>query len=130
MLTQKKLRIARPSNDLAAIEKFYCDGLGLERLGGFEDHQGIDGLMLGQAGCLYHFEFTRHRDGSIQPSPTKEDLVIFYIPEMSEWQNITTKIESNGFKPITSHNPYWDQKGKTYQDPDGYRIVIQNANWD
>ena len=65
----------------------------------------------------------------IEANPTKEDLIIFYIPKIDEWKKVITNLESNGFDPVKSLNPYWDKKGKTYQDPDGYRIVIQNADW-
>ena len=34
-----------------------------------------------------------------------------------------------GFAPVASFNPYWDVAGKTYEDPDGYRVVLQNAGW-
>jgi hypothetical protein len=35
-----------------------------------------------------------------------------------------------GFAPVTSFNPYWDVDGVTFEDPDGYRVVIQQASWD
>jgi catechol 2,3-dioxygenase-like lactoylglutathione lyase family enzyme len=129
MLKNKKLRIARPSRNLAAIERFYCKGLGLKLLGKFEDHEGSDGMMLGEPGALYHFEFTQHRNTPIEPSPTKDDLIVFYLPSTDEWQKLTINLENNGFGPVDSLNPYWDKMGKTYQDPDGYRIVIQNQEW-
>jgi len=28
-----------------------------------------------------------------------------------------------------SENPYWDVNGVTFEDPDGWRIVLQNAGW-
>jgi hypothetical protein len=34
-----------------------------------------------------------------------------------------------GFEPIPAFNPYWDQNGKTFEDPDGYRVVFQRADW-
>jgi hypothetical protein len=34
-----------------------------------------------------------------------------------------------GFRQVTSFNPYWDVRGRTYEDEDGYRIVLQNAEW-
>ena len=34
-----------------------------------------------------------------------------------------------GFEPVTSFNPYWDVQGVTVEDPDGYRLVLQNAAW-
>jgi hypothetical protein len=35
-----------------------------------------------------------------------------------------------GYKPVKSYNPYWDDKGVTFEDPDGYRVVLQNDSWD
>jgi len=34
------------------------------------------------------------------------------------------------YKPVKPFNPYWDKKGRTFEDPDGYRVVLQNAEWD
>jgi hypothetical protein len=30
---------------------------------------------------------------------------------------------------VPSFNPYWDRDGVTFEDPDGYRIVLQKAAW-
>jgi len=30
-----QVRVVRPTNQLAAIEKFYCEGVGLEKIGSF-----------------------------------------------------------------------------------------------
>jgi hypothetical protein len=49
-----KLRIARPTNQMQELVRFYRDGLGLEELGGFEDHGGFDGVMLGHRNAPYH----------------------------------------------------------------------------
>ena len=35
-----------------------------------------------------------------------------------------------GFKVVRSFNPYWDIRGRTFEDFDGYRIVMQNAGWE
>jgi hypothetical protein len=35
-----------------------------------------------------------------------------------------------GFAPVPSFNPYWDENGVTFEDPDGYRIVIQRGAWE
>ena len=35
-------------------------------------------------------------------------------------------MEYNGFAAVKSFNPYWDQCGKTFEDPDGYRVVLAN----
>ncbi|WP_425536797.1 hypothetical protein [Ensifer adhaerens] len=34
-----------------------------------------------------------------------------------------------GFLPVPSFNPFGDRNGKTFEDPDGYRTVLQNAAW-
>ncbi len=46
-----QVRVARPTNQLAAIERFYCEGVGLEKIGSFSEYQGYDGIMIGTAKC-------------------------------------------------------------------------------
>ena len=38
------LRLARPTDNLPEVIRFYCDGLGLEELSSFADHNGFDGI--------------------------------------------------------------------------------------
>jgi len=38
-----QVRIARPTDQLDAVIAFYRDGLGLEQVGEFNDHEGYDG---------------------------------------------------------------------------------------
>lgn len=45
-----QLRIARPVTNLAESVAMYTQGLGLDVLGSFEDHDGFDGSMLGIKG--------------------------------------------------------------------------------
>ena len=42
-VTVLHLRIARPTAQLDRIARMYREGLELEQLGGFEDHDGFDG---------------------------------------------------------------------------------------
>jgi len=126
---QHHLRIARPVSDLARTEAMYCAGLGLQVLGRFEDHEGYDGLMLGRAGMCCHFEFTYRRAHPVSPAPTTEDLSVFYLPDTVEWKNACASMLAAGFQQVASSNPYWDVRGSTFEDPDGYRIVLQNADW-
>jgi hypothetical protein len=46
-LANAHLRVARPTDELAAVIRFYRDGLGFEVLFQFQDHDGFDGVMLG-----------------------------------------------------------------------------------
>ena len=105
-------------------------GLDLKSLGSFEDHDGFDGTMLGRKGSSYHLEFTHQRGVDVGPAPTRENLLVFYIPERSEWEAACTRAEKAGFSRAEAHNPYWEQNGQTYEDPEGYRIVIENSGWD
>ncbi|HCG8759905.1 TPA: prolyl endopeptidase [Vibrio parahaemolyticus] len=36
---------------------------------------------------------------------------------------------SAGFMLVLSYNAYWDVAGKTFEDVDGYRVVLQNREW-
>ncbi len=123
------IRVARPVGDLARTTEMYRRGLGLRVLGGFENHDGFDGVMLGAAGSGYHFEFTHCRARPIAPTPTPEDLLVLYIPSAVEWQDAGASMLAAGFKRVESFNPYWEARGRTYEDPDGYRIVLQQAEW-
>lgn len=124
-----KLRVARPSDDLDALTAFYCNGLGFEILARFEGHDGFDGMILGLAGAPYHLEFT-HADGHhAGRAPTPDNLMVLYLPDPSAWRQAILRMHSAGFDPVPSFNPYWDRQGVTFEDPDGYRVVLQNADW-
>jgi catechol 2,3-dioxygenase-like lactoylglutathione lyase family enzyme len=123
------LRIARPVGNLARSADMYCRGLGLQVVGSFENHEGFDGVMLGVGGASYHFEFTQCRARHIAPSPTPEDLVVLYMPVEAEWQAACASMLAAGFEQVASFNPYWDARGRTFRDPDGYRIVLQQEDW-
>lgn len=123
------LRIARPVSDLEKSTAMYVEGLGLQILGSFADHEGFDGVMLGREGSDYHFEFTYCRSHPVMPTPTREDLVVFYIEDRPEWQAACARLRAAGFEPVDSFNPYWDVRGKTFEDHDGYRVVLECAAW-
>lgn len=124
------LRVARPANDLAALLPFYRDGLGFAVLGRFEDHAGFDGLMLGHPQAPYHLEFTLDRGHAAGGAPSAEHLLVFYLPEPEAWQAAVARMQRAGFAPVPAHNPYWDQHGRTFEDPDGYRVVLQHSAWE
>ena len=123
------LRIARPTDNPTAVVRFYCVGLGFEVLSEFNDHDGFDGVMLGFHGAGYHLEFTRKAGHVAGRAPSEENLLVFYLPDPTDWKVAVERMEQAGYKPVTSFNPYWDRQGKTFEDPDGYRVVLQNASW-
>lgn len=126
------LRIARPVTQLARSVAMYRQGLGLQEIGAFADHAGFDGVMLGFAGdddAGFHFEFTVCRAHPLPPSPTAEDLLVFYEPDPQAWESRCRDMRAAGFAEVEPFNPYWATNGRTFEDPDGYRVVIQRARW-
>lgn len=123
------LRVARPVSDLERTAAQYKAGLGLSEVGAFRDHDGFDGVMLGSPGAGYHLEFTFCRTHAVAPSPTAEDLLVFYVPERAAWDARCQAMRQAGFVEVEPCNPYWKHLGCTFEDRDGYRVVIQRAEW-
>lgn len=109
--------------------RFYREGLGFELVGGFEDHAGFDGVMLGQVGTPYHLEFTVERGHEAPRAPSSDHLLVLYVSRREEWDARVRRMVQAGFHPVRSHNPYWDVYGKTFEDPDGYRVVLYQGEW-
>jgi catechol 2,3-dioxygenase-like lactoylglutathione lyase family enzyme len=123
------LRVARPTDDVDALLPFYRDGLGFDVLFRFVDHDGFDGIMLGRRGAPYHFEFTKAHGHRAGRAPTQDNLLVFYLPDRTEWMAAIDRMRLAGFSAVRAFNPYWDRHGTSFEDPDGYRIVLQNAAW-
>ncbi len=123
------LRVARPTDHLTRVVEMYCAGLGFSELATFHDHEGFDGAILGLASHPYHLEFTHHRGHSVGRAPTADNLLVFYEPDEAAWQARCDAMERAGFVLVPSYNPYWDRAGRTFEDVDGYRVVIQRDSW-
>lgn len=119
-----QVRVARPTDNLEALERFYCEGLGLRKLGGFQGHAGYDGIFIGLPGFDYHLEFTRHEHGSPCPAPTRDNLLVLYIPDEVALEQVVARLEAMGHPPVEPENPYWLGRGVTIEDPDGWRVVL------
>ena len=124
-----KLRVARPTNNLEALIHFYRDGLGLSVLYEFRGHDGFDGVMLGHPQAPYHLEFTAQPGHVVAPAPNPEHLLVFYLPDAVDWQAAVARMQSHGYLPVPAYNAYWDRQGRTFADSDGYRVVLQQADW-
>jgi hypothetical protein len=108
----------------------YRKGLGLVEIGRFENHDGFDGVMLGRPDLHYHFEFTYRRAHPVVPTPTPEDLLVFYLPDANNWRQACASMLEAGFVEVLSFNPYWQQRGRTFEDYDHYRTVLEQAQWE
>ena len=121
------MRVVRPTDNLEEITKMYADGLGFEVIGGFDNHGDFSGRMVGHPKHHYHLEFTTHAKEKAGRAPSLENLLVFYIPDDNEYEEAIIRISKSGFKKVKSFNPYWEGSAQTYEDLDGYRVVINNA---
>ena len=122
-----KLRVARHTNNLENIKSFYVNILGLEILGGFENHNNYDGIFIGKPSEHWHLEFTKSKE-KINIACNEEDYLVFYPENQLEYDQILKNIEANKIKFITSKNLYWNENGKIILDPDGFGIIISQQN--
>lgn len=125
----RHVRFARPVTDPGRSAAAYCAALDMQVLGRFDDHDGFDGVMVGDPEQGFHFEFTRDRRQPVTPAPTREDLVVFYVPDPVEWDRRCRALLAAGFEEVAPRNPYWRQQGRSFRDQDGYLVVVQRAAW-
>lgn len=64
-----------------------------------------------------------------RPTDHWNEILRFYRDGLAHRQAAVARMEAQGFVPVPSYNPYWDRAGKTFEDSDGYRVVLQNATW-
>ncbi|WP_262282920.1 VOC family protein [Micromonospora sp. MA102] len=123
------VRLARPSRDLAAAERFWADGLGLDVLyRGAADGPGEhDLVMLGWPGASWHLELVGGAQLAVTPSSTAEDLFVLYVDGPVD-DELAARLERAGGTRVSA-GPYWDHWGVTFADPDGYRLVLCTRTW-
>jgi hypothetical protein len=80
--------------------------------------------MYGLPDVNFHLEFTAHEEGSPCPAPTKDNLLVFYLPSWDVINKVANRLAHLGYPQVESENPYWEDAGITIEDPDGWRIVL------
>ena len=128
-LPTSHLRIARPSRDLRASERFWVDGLGLEVL--FRADDSAEGghalLMVGWPDAAWHLELVGDPGGETPAAPTEEDLLVLFLNgEIDE--GVVRRLVGAGGTKVAARNTYWDHGGVTIVDPDGYRLVLTSRS--
>lgn len=123
------LRVARPTNDLATLRSFYCEGAGFSVLASFCGHGDLDGLVLGYPDASWHIELLKEKDVVAPRAGSPEHLLVLYMPDKPKWHTAVDRMHRHGYEPLAANNPYWDVAGMTFEDPDGYRLVFQNRAW-
>ncbi|MFC8850113.1 MULTISPECIES: VOC family protein [unclassified Micromonospora] len=129
MSKRTHIRIARPSRNLAAAERFWVDGLGLRVLyrGAANAPGEHDLVMVGWAGAGWHLELVGGTGLTVAPSPTGEDLLVLYVDGPVDGE-LVDRLERTGGTRVSA-GPYWDRWGVTFADPDGYRLVLSTRAW-
>ncbi|HEU0165588.1 MAG TPA: VOC family protein, partial [Thermomicrobiales bacterium] len=88
------------------------------------DHKGYDGLILGMPDGSCHLEFTHHRDGSPAPIPSRDSLLVFYLLARDQLDQVVARFHAYGHREVEPENPWWANDGHTFEDPDGWRVVL------
>ena len=120
-----KIRIARHTNNLETIKTFYTDILGFHLLGSFKNHAGYDGIFIGKQDSDWHLEFTKSNEKA-NHFPDEDDILVLYPETISEYNTLIYNMINNNISAIASKNPYWNENGKMFLDPDGFRVIISN----
>lgn len=123
-----QLRIARPTGQLDSAVRFYRDGLGLPVIYSYMDDADYDGVIFGLPGRHYNLEITRHRDDGPCPAPPPDNLLVFYVLDRAAVERVTDRLRTMGYRPVAPRNPYWAERGMTFTDPDGWRVVLMNTH--
>ena len=118
-----EFRYARHTHTIEKIIKFYTSVLTFKILGRFDDHEGYDGVFLGIKGESWHLEFTQNNEKPISKFD-EDDALVFYPETQKLIDNILDNLRSFKIPIIKTENPYWNNKGYCFEDPDGFKIII------
>jgi len=121
----EQVRIARHTERLEEVVAFYRDGIGLSEVGRFHDHDGYDGVFLALPGVGAHLEFTAG-GGHAAPAPHPESLLVLYLGDQAAVEAVAARL---GIDPVPPANPYWAEHALTFEDPDGFRVVLVPEQW-
>ena len=121
-----QLRVARHTERLDEVVAFYRDGIGLPEIGGFRDHDRYDGVFLEVPGTGAHLELTAG-GGHGAPAPHQESLLVLYLGDREAVYAVASRL---GVEPVAPANPYWAEHGLTFEDPDGFRVVLVPERWE
>ena len=120
-----QLRIARHTDRLDELVRFYRDGIGLTEVGGFRNHSGYDGVFLAIPGTGAHLELTTGGSHGV-PEPHPESLLVLYLGNEQAVETVAARLDSD---PVVPANPYWSEHATAFADPDGFQVVLVPDHW-
>lgn len=121
-------RVARPTARLEEIRQFYGEVLEMDLVSSFSDHSGYSGFIFKLPGQDVELEFIYQENIKRYPKPTPENLLVWYIDNPLEWEKKIKSLEDRKVKEVQPENPWWEGRSRTFEDPDGWRIVISKKN--
>ena len=119
-----RFRIARPVTSLQKTIPFYKTGIGLIEIDRFQNHNGYNGVMLGLPDLTHHLEFREHSDHILPSEISPEDLLVFYYPNSNERETVVNRLLQLGYRTEKAINPYWNQFGILFIDPDHRNVIL------
>jgi catechol 2,3-dioxygenase-like lactoylglutathione lyase family enzyme len=120
-----QVRFARHTTALDRCVGFWRDQVGLPEVARFEDHEGYTGVVLDLPGTGAHLELTTG-GGHAASVSDPESLVVLYL---DNWETVRARAAAIEAAPVAAANPYWDRRGLTFEDPDGFRVVLAARSW-
>ncbi|WP_313359616.1 VOC family protein [Empedobacter sp.] len=118
-----QFRVTRHTNQINEIKKFYTKVLNFEILGEFQNHNGYDGIFIGKPDLDWHLEFTTTHE-NINHHFDEDDCLVFYPTTQQKYNKLIERLEIHHIKPIKSKNPYWNENGISFLDPDGFVVIV------
>lgn len=118
-----EFRYARYTQNIESITNFYTSVLSFKILGRFNDHDGYDGVFLGIEGENWHLEFTQNTEIP-QSTFDEDDALVFYPKTQTSVDEILKNLRIFKVPILKTKNPYWNNKGHCFEDPDGFKIII------
>ncbi len=120
-----QVRFARHTDRLELCVRFWRDELGLPEHSRFTDHAGYTGVILDLPGTGAHLELTTGGGhGGVTPDP--DSPIVLYL---GSWDAVRERAERIRSAPVRAANPYWNDHGLTFADPDGLRVVLAARSW-
>jgi catechol 2,3-dioxygenase-like lactoylglutathione lyase family enzyme len=120
-----EVRVARHTERIGEVVAFYRDGIGLTEIGGFESHDGYEGVFLAVPGTAMHLEFTAGGEHAA-PEAHPESLLVLYLGDDEAVRAVVARLDAD---PVAPANPYWADHGVSFEDPDGFRVVLVPERW-
>lgn len=84
--------------------------------------------MVGARGAAWHLELVGDAQAHAETQPGPEDLLVLYLGADVDPATVDRLLNCGGTR-VFSPNPYWQYWGVTFEDPDGYRLVLSHRSW-